>query len=221
MSPVFPQEPCLPRSLEGPRGLLCRLPLLQPPLLEPALALASLHPWLRPSAPRPLPPPRVLARLSRPPVGHPNTGCPLYLFPRPFFHREAQQEDTVQWETDKNNKLLHNKYLINPVNLLAVQSWTQSPRILYDNTCPNAQLCILFNIQTRTHTTLQTLTDIHNLHSHTIVNPNVHAKHNQLSQNPLTGVVTTELEKFYLRTFCLLVAILLSFWFCVLEWFYF
>lgn len=36
----------------------------------------------------------------------------------------------------------------------------------------------------------------HNLHIHNLVNPNVHAKHNQLSQNPLTGVVTTELEKF-------------------------
>lgn len=217
MSPVFLQEPCLPRNLEGPLGLLCRL-LLQPPLLEPALALASLHPWLRTSAQRPPPPPRVLARLSRPSAGHPNSGCPLYLLPRPLFHREAQQEYTVQWETDKNNKLLHNKYLINPVNLLAVQSWTQSSRILYDNTCPNAQLCILFNIQTHTHYTTHIQT--HNRHKHTLVNPNVHAKHNQLSQNPLTGVVTTELEKFYLRTFCLFVAILLSFWFCVLEWFF-
>lgn len=51
----------------------------------------------------------------------------------------------------------------------------------------------------------------HTLHINTLVNPNVHAKHNQLSQNPLTGVVTTELEKFYLTTFCLFVAILLSF----------
>lgn len=49
------------------------------------------------------------------------------------------------------------------------------------------------------------------IHTHTLVNPNVHAKHNQLSQNPLTGVVITELEKFLFRTFCLFVAILLSF----------
>lgn len=41
--------------------------------------------------------------------------------------------------------------------------------------------------------------------THTQVQTNVHAKHNQLSQNPLTGL-TTELEKFYLRTFCLFVA---------------
>lgn len=65
-----------------------------------------------------------------------------------------------------------------------------------------------------THTLQHTQFDTHkthNIHLHTLVNPNVHAKHNQLSQNPLTGVVTTELEKFYLRTFCLFVAILLSF----------
>lgn len=131
---LFLQEPCLPRSLEGPLGLLCQLLLLlQPPLLEPALAMASLHPWLRPSAPRPPPPPRVPARLSPPPAGHPNSGCPLYRFPRPLFHREAQQEYTVEWETDMNNKVLHNKYLINPVNLLAVQSLTQSPRILWQH----------------------------------------------------------------------------------------
>lgn len=72
-----------------------------------------------------------------------------------------------------------------------------------------------------THTTLHSYTIIHvqthNLHTHTLVNPNLHAKHNQLSQNPLTGVVATELEKFYLRTFCLFVAIVSSFWFCVFR----
>lgn len=48
MSLVFLQEPCLPRGLEGPWGPLCQLLLPQPPLLEPALALASLYLWLRP-----------------------------------------------------------------------------------------------------------------------------------------------------------------------------
>lgn len=163
MSLSFLQEPCLPTNLVEPQGLLCRRLLLQLPPLEPALALASLHPRLRPSAPRHPPPPRVLARLSRPPAGHPNSSCPLYLFPRPLFHRETPHEYTVQWETDKNNKLLHNKYLINPVNLLAVRSWTQNPRILYDITCPNAQLCILFNIQTHMHT-------LHYKHNHMYTN---------------------------------------------------
>lgn len=60
-----------------------------------------------------------------------------------------------------------------------------------------------------THTT-HTHSHTHK-HTFTLVNRSVHAKHNQLSQNPLTGVVTTELEKFYLRTFCLFVAILLCF----------
>lgn len=96
MSPVFLQEPCLPTSLVGPRGPLCRLPLPQLPPLEPALALASLHPRLRPSAPRPPPPQRVQARPSRPPAGLPNSSCPLYVLPRPLFHRETPHEYTIQ-----------------------------------------------------------------------------------------------------------------------------
>ena len=64
---------------------------------------------------------------------------------------------------------------------------------------------------TYTHYITNTIIHTQTYNPHTFVNSNVHAKHNQLSQNPLTGVVTTELEKFYLRTFCLFVAILLSF----------
>lgn len=92
---------------------------------------------------------------------------------------------------------------------------TEPENITPQRVCPNAQLCILINQQTHTHT-LQTQTHTHtytetqSTHTHTY-NHDEHAKHNQLSQNPLTGVVTTELEKFYLRTFCLFVAILLSF----------
>lgn len=74
---MFCQEPSLLRSLEGPRDPLRPPPpppprLLQLPPLEPAQALASLRPWLRPSAlhPPPPPPPRVLPRPSRPPAGH-------------------------------------------------------------------------------------------------------------------------------------------------------
>lgn len=96
MSPVVLQEPCLPTSLLGPRGLLCRLPLPQLPPLEPALALASLHPRLRPSAPHPPPPQRALARLSQPPAGLPNSSCPLYVLPRPLFRRETPHEYTIQ-----------------------------------------------------------------------------------------------------------------------------
>lgn len=95
-SPVFLQEPCLPTSLVGPRGPLCRLPLPQLPPLEPAPVLASLHPRLRPSAPRPPPPQRAQARPSRPPAGLPNSSCPLYVLPRPLFHRETPHEYTVQ-----------------------------------------------------------------------------------------------------------------------------
>lgn len=212
--PFFLQEPYLPRSL------LLQLLLLQLHLPEPVQAMASRHLRLRPSAPHPpplLPLPRVPAQPSRPPAGRPNSGCPSYLLPRPVLHREAQHESTVQWESNKNKKLLHNKYLINPVNLLAVQSWTQSPRILYDNRCPNAQLCILFKIHsykhrhTQTHTHYKPIQSYIQRNTYTLVNRSVHAKHNQLSQNPLTGVVTTELEKFDFRIFCLFVAIFVVF----------
>jgi len=164
MSHVFRQEPCLPRSLVGPRGLLCRrvlLLLLPPPQLEPALATASLHTWLRPSAPRPPPLPRAL--LSRPPAGHPNLGGPPFA---PAPTGLPSNKYTVQWETDKNNKLLHNKYLINPVDLLAVQSRTQSPRILWQH----VPKCTAMHFTRYTITYMHYTTNTHNytcMHAHT------------------------------------------------------
>lgn len=61
----------------------------------------------------------------------------------------------------------------------------------------------IYTIYTNTHTHKSTYANTHFTHT------NVHAKHNQLSQNPLTGF-TTELEKFDL-SLCLFVAIVSSF----------
>lgn len=70
---------------------------------------------------------------------------------------------------------------------------------------------LIKNTRTHRHTRNKRIQSHTQRHTYTLVNRSVHAKHNQLSQNPLTGVVTTELEKFDLRIFCLFVAILLCF----------
>lgn len=72
-------------------------------------------------------------------------------------------------------------------------------------------------------TTLLCIKSNTHIHTHTIYTHfcfSVHAKHNQLSQNPLTGVFTTELEKFDFRTFVFVCChfVVFFFWFCVLEW---
>lgn len=86
----FLQEPSLLKSPLGPQGPLWQLLLSQPPPLEPAQASVSLDHMFRTWAPPPPPLPlRLLAQLSRPPVGRPNPSFPLYLFPRPRFLPEA------------------------------------------------------------------------------------------------------------------------------------